>query len=96
MAAYLFADISVQDAEAFDEYRRQVPATLEPFGGRYIVRGGTVRALEGDWDPVRVVVIAFPDMDALHGWYNSEAYKAPKALRGRAAVSRVLAIEGVE
>ena len=95
MAAYLIADIEVQDAEAFDEYRKQVPATLEPFGGTYIVRGGAMNVLEGDWDPARVVVIAFPDMAALLGWYDSDAYLEPKALRGRAAISRVVAVEGV-
>ena len=96
MAAYLIADIDVQDPEAFNEYRRQVPATLEPFGGVYIVRGGGITALEGDWEPVRIVIIEFPNMDSLNGWYNSEAYKGPRALRGRATVTRAVAVEGVE
>jgi uncharacterized protein (DUF1330 family) len=95
MAAYLIADIEVQDAEAFDEYRKLVPATLEPFGGMYIVRGGAVTPLEGGWEPKRVVMLEFPSMDALQSWYNSDAYKAPKALRGRASISRVVAVEGI-
>ncbi len=95
MAAYLIADIEVQDAAAFEEYREQVPATLEPFGGTYIVRGGAATALEGGWEPKRIVVLEFPSMDALQSWYHSDAYKGPKAARIRATMTRAVAVEGV-
>ena len=41
-----------------------MPATLEPFGGRFLARGGKRESLEGDWWPQRVVLIEFPDFDA--------------------------------
>ena len=40
MAAYLIADVDVTDAAAFEEYRRDVPATEARYGGRYLGRGG--------------------------------------------------------
>ncbi|RUY82396.1 DUF1330 domain-containing protein, partial [Mesorhizobium sp. M7A.F.Ca.CA.001.10.2.1] len=40
MAAYLIADVDVKNAAAFEEYRRDVPATEERYGGRYLGRGG--------------------------------------------------------
>ena len=43
-------------------------------GGRFIVRGGEMEVLEGDWDTRRIVVIEFPDMAAARGWYESEDY----------------------
>ena len=55
MAAYLIADITVQNPEVFAEYRKQVPATVEKYGGRYLARGGAHEALEGDWRPSRVM-----------------------------------------
>jgi uncharacterized protein (DUF1330 family) len=94
MAAYLIADVEVLDAVAYEQYKQQLPATLEPFGARYVVRGGATEVLEGDWNPVRLVVIEFPDMTRLKAWYNSAAYRPLIALRQRSARARLLAIEG--
>lgn len=94
MAAYLIADVDVFDAVAYEEYKRQLPATLEPFGARYAVRGGATEVLEGDWSPTRLVIIEFPDMARLKAWYNSAAYRPLIALRQRSARARLLAIEG--
>lgn len=95
MAAYVIAEIEVTDAEAFEQYRREVPATLTPFGGRFIVRGGAVETLEGDWQPKRLVVLEFPDRAAAHAWWSSQAYAAPKALRQRSARTQLLVVDGV-
>jgi uncharacterized protein (DUF1330 family) len=46
MAAYVIADITVQDAELYEEYRLRVPAVIEKYGGRYLVRGGAFEAFE--------------------------------------------------
>ena len=48
MPAYFIVEIDVQDAAAFDDYRRQVPATIARYGGRYLVRGGHTEPLEGE------------------------------------------------
>ena len=74
MAAYLIADIDVADAAAFEEYRRDVPASEKPFGGRYLARGGLAEVLEGDWDPHRLVILEFPNMALLKAWYSSPEY----------------------
>jgi uncharacterized protein (DUF1330 family) len=95
MVAYLIADVEITDAAAFEEYKRDVPATEERFGGRYLGRGGATKVLEGDWEPHRLVVLEFPDMDALMGWYNSPEYAPLKTLRGRCARTRIIALEGV-
>jgi uncharacterized protein (DUF1330 family) len=95
MAAYVIAEVEVTDPEAFEEYRREVPATLAPFGGRFIVRGGAVETLEGDWQPKRLVVLEFPDRTAAKTWWSSQAYAAPKALRLRSARTQLLVVDGV-
>jgi uncharacterized protein (DUF1330 family) len=48
MAAYLIADVDITDAAVFEEYRREVPATEQRYGGRYLGRGGQTKVLEGD------------------------------------------------
>jgi uncharacterized protein (DUF1330 family) len=95
MPAYLIANVNVHDAAAFEEYRRQVPATIAKHGGRYLVRGGRVERLEGTWSPARLVVLEFPSMEQARRWYDSEDYRGPKALRLTCAMSDVLFVEGV-
>lgn len=95
MAAYLIADITVTDPDAYEAYKARVGETIAAYGGRYCVRGGVAEPLEGDWRPNRVVVLEFPDMDTLKAWYHSEAYAGPKAIRQGASVSRIVAVDGV-
>jgi uncharacterized protein (DUF1330 family) len=94
MAAYVIADITVQNAEVYAEYRKQVPATVEKYRGRFIVRGGAHEVLEGNWRPGRVVVIEFPDMAAARAWYGSPEYAPLLKMRLSAATGSVILVEG--
>lgn len=95
MAAYFIVEIDVQDAAAFEEYRKQVPATIAKYGGRYLVRGGRTETLEGDWHPKRVVVLEFPSLEQAKKFYDSPEYGPLKALRLRSATSKLLLVEGL-
>ena len=95
MAAYIIVDLTVTDLPAMEEYRKQVPATLAKYGGRFLVRGGAHQTIEGDWKPNRVVVLEFPSMDQAKRWYDSEEYRAPKAMRLRAGRANLIMVEGV-
>ena len=94
MAAYVIADIEVNDASAYEAYKKGVAATVEKFGGRFLVRGGAVTPCEGDWNPKRVVVLEFPDMGTLDAWYRSADYKPLLEMRLAATNSRLIAVEG--
>ena len=94
MAAYLIADITVQNPEVFAEYRKQVPATVEKYGGRFLVRGGAHEVLEGDYRPTRMVVIEFPDLAAAKAWYGSQEYAPLLKLRLSSATGPVILVEG--
>jgi uncharacterized protein (DUF1330 family) len=96
MTAYLIVQIDVRDAQKFERYRSMVPPTLEPFGGRYVVRGGDAETLEGSWAPARVVVIEFPDRDKAKQWLESDIYREAKALRHAAAHTEAIVVDGVE
>ena len=95
MAAYVIVDLDVKDHAALEGYRRAVPATLEKYGGRFLVRGGASEVLEGDWRPKRVVLLEFPSMDALKRWYHSEEYKPLITLRQEHSTGDLVAVEGV-
>jgi uncharacterized protein (DUF1330 family) len=95
MVAYVIVDLDVKDAAGYDSYRREVPATLAKYGGRFLVRGGASEVLEGSWAPKRVVVLEFPSMDALKRWYHSEEYKPLIKLRQAHSSGDLIAVEGV-
>jgi uncharacterized protein (DUF1330 family) len=94
MPAYFIANIEVQDAEAFERYRAAVPAVIAAHGGRYIVRGGALQALEGDLALKRLVILEFPDAAAARAFYDSPEYKPLLDLRLSCARSDVVLVEG--
>jgi uncharacterized protein (DUF1330 family) len=95
MPAYFIVELDVQDAKAFEEYRKQVPVIIDRFGGRYLVRGGRSETLEGDWQPRRVVVLEFPSWEKAKAFYESPEYQPLLKLRLESARSKLLLVEGV-
>ena len=95
MPAYVIAEVTVTDPTTMDEYRKQVPATVAKYGGRFLARGGAHHTLEGEWKPNRLVLLEFPTMEAARRWYDSEEYREPKALRIKAGRTNLVMVEGV-
>ena len=95
MPAYVIADVAVTDPALMDEYRKLVPATIAAYGGRFVVRGGAHQKVEGEWSPSRLVLIEFPTMEQARRWYDSEEYRAPKAMRIKADRTDLVFVEGV-
>lgn len=76
------------------EYLRRIDATLEPFGGRYLVHGGETETLEGHW-PGDLVMIEFPDRTSARRWYTSSAYQDILPLRTANSDGDVILIDTV-
>ena len=94
MAAYLISDITVLDEERYAGYRARVSDQIRQFGGEYLVRGGKVEGLEGDWQPSRVVVVKFESIAAAKKWWGSEEYGELKALRQATTETKMIVVEG--
>ena len=95
MPAFVIVEIEVRDPEAYESYKSLVPASLEAYGGKFVARGGATESLEGDWTPERIVVLEFSSLERARQWWNSPEYSDAKAIRMRAARSRMIATEGV-
>ena len=95
MPAYVIAEVNVTNPEGYKAYSAVVPATVEKYGGKFLVRGGKSQALEGSWPECRRVILEFPTAEAARRWYDSPEYEKPLALRKANSEGRLLLIEGV-
>jgi uncharacterized protein (DUF1330 family) len=95
MKAYVIAaETIIKDDSSSAEYRKAVPATVEAFGGKFIVRGGELTLLEGEWPHPRLVMIEFPSREAAEGWYNSPNYQKIIGLRLSSTVTNLIIVDG--
>lgn len=95
MKAYIIVDVTVTNPTLYEDYKKLTPASLVPFDGKFIVRGGVAETLEGEWQPGRLVVIEFPSKQKAQEWWDSELYAPAKALRQANANTNMLLVEGI-
>jgi uncharacterized protein (DUF1330 family) len=95
MPAFVIVDIHIGDHKQYELYKTLTPATIAAFDGRFIVRGGETTALEGEWNPERIVVLEFPSVQRAQEWWNSDLYSPAKEIRQKAARTKMIIVEGV-
>ena len=95
MSAYLIVETDIHDAEQYEQYKAASPGAVAAGGGRFLVRGGELAVLEGDWNPTRLVLLEFEDLEAARRFYESEAYQDAKKLRESAATLNMVAVQGL-
>jgi uncharacterized protein (DUF1330 family) len=95
MPAYLISTIEITDPAGYEEYRKLVAPALQKYGGRFIVRGGPVHCLEGQWQPKRVVVVEFDSVERAKAFSDAPEYAQAKSIRHRTSNSSVIVVEGV-
>jgi uncharacterized protein (DUF1330 family) len=93
--AYLISEVEITDPKGYEEYRGLAGASLDKYGGKFLVRGGKTEVLEGSWNPKRLVVCRFDNLARLREWYDSGEYRKAKEVRQRTAKARIMAVEGV-
>jgi len=96
MPAYLIVETDITDPEQYEQYKAASPGAIAAAGGRFLVRGGEMTVLEGDWQPKRLVLIEFDDLETAKRFYESEEYRAAMKLREGAANLNMVAVQGVD
>jgi uncharacterized protein (DUF1330 family) len=94
MAAYVIVQVSVKNPIEYEEYKKGVPGTLAMYGGKFLVRGGKVETIEGDWKPERFVLLEFPTIERAKEWWASPEYQAIAGIRFANAESQMIMVEG--
>jgi uncharacterized protein (DUF1330 family) len=95
MSAYVIVETDIHDPEQYEKYKAVSPGAVAAGGGRFVVRGGELAVLEGEWNPKRLVVLEFEDLEAVKRWYASPGYQEAKKLREGAADLNMVAVEGI-
>lgn len=94
MPAYVIVQVKVNEPVEYEVYKSLTPASIQAYGGRFIVRGAAVETLEGSWAPGRLVVVEFPDVTTAKTWWESEEYATAKAIRQRTAETEMILVDG--
>jgi uncharacterized protein (DUF1330 family) len=95
VAAYVISEVEVLDPAFIEQYRSLAQATIDKYSGRYVVRGGAVEPVEGDWAPKHIVIVEFPTMERARTWYQSPEYAEALKVRQKALNRRLIFVEGV-
>ena len=94
MKAYIIVDVTITNPTLYEDYKKLTPASLAPFEGKFIVRGGSAETMEGNWEPGRIVVVEFPSLEKAKGWWSSATYAPAKAIRQSASKTKMILVEG--
>src|SRR5215469_7977330 len=78
---YFSAEIEITDPEIYRHYMPLAEAAVVAYGGRYIVRGGDMRVLEGNRPVRRAVILEFDSPQQAEAFYRSPQYQEALALR---------------
>jgi len=95
VSVYVIADLDVKDFEELGKYAERAPAINAAHGGRYLVRRGKIKIVEGNWKPKMLSVVEFPSWAAAEEWYSSKEYGQIMDIRKRAAPTDLVMVEGV-
>ena len=96
MPAYVVVEIEVNDPTKYEKYKQLAPPSIRKYGGRYLVRGGAVETLEGEWTPKRFVILEFDSMQQAKAWWGSPEYREAKLLRQASARTKMICGQGLE
>lgn len=95
MPAYVLVEIEIQDPDLYEAYKQLTPASIAEYKGKFIVRGGETKVMEGTWQPKRVVLLEFPSIQMAESWWHSEAYTKARKIREMAAKTNMLILDGL-
>ena len=94
MSAYVVVQVDIKDPVRYADYKEMVPASLEKYGGKFLVRGGKTHTMEGGWAPKRFVLVEFPSVEQAKAWWSSKEYAPAKALRQSCSETQMIVVEG--
>jgi len=90
----MIIEVEIKDNERYSKYVEKVPEVIDKYGGRYLVRGGKVTPLSGNWNPERMVLIEFGSIEQLRKCFKSTEYLKIAPLREQSITSKAIVVDG--
>ena len=91
---YLIVRINIKNVELFQQYPPLSTKAVEKFGGKYLIRGGAVEIMEGQWRAERTTIVEFESFNKAKEFYNSLEYDEAKKVRHESTDTDLILIEG--
>jgi uncharacterized protein (DUF1330 family) len=93
--AYLVAEIAVKDKQGYEEnFLKATAKDISNHGGKYLAGGyDKTVSLVGDPPPNRVVILQFPNMDAVKAWRDQGGEDMENTVGSKYAKFRIYAVE---
>lgn len=91
--AFFIAHVSVNHPEDYAQYAGAVPATINAYGGKYLVRSANAEQIEGAPNNLRHVVLEFESRAQAMLWYNSPEYQSILPIRLASAQTSMILVD---
>jgi uncharacterized protein (DUF1330 family) len=91
---YVITEVEILDQQAFKEFAPKVAEANRRAGGKYLARGETIAAIDGD-PPKRVTLQVFDSYEKAKNSRNTPGWKAIMDLKNKATKTRSYAVEGL-
>lgn len=97
MAAYMVAQIRIDDPQDYQNYLAGFLACFQRHGGELLATSSQeTEVVEGEWAYPRTVIMKFPSREAARAWYEDPEYQNLAAYRHRSAKANLVLVEGCE
>lgn len=94
MPAYIILQSTVADEAQYQKYAQAAWPLMVHFGAKLVAKRAKVEMLEGEHDQRPVSMFEFPDIEAIHAFWNSPDYMPIKKLREGIATLDIWAFAG--
>jgi len=93
MATYFIVEVlQVKDEVVYKRYADAARLVIEKYHGKYIIRSSNVTLVSGTLRPERIILIRFPDEQALKDCFDSPEYRELAPLRVQSTESRAFIV----
>jgi uncharacterized protein (DUF1330 family) len=96
--AFVVAEVDVKDRDGFEQnFLKATRKDITDHGGKYLAGGyNKTMSLVGSEPANRVVILQFPNMDAVKKWQDEGAMDMENTIGSKYAKFRIFAVEGVD
>ncbi len=95
MSGYVIVEVEITDRAGYGEFMEKVTSTVEAYGGKFVVRGGDIDVVEGNWTPTRLAVMEFESAARAREWLSSGEYNELNELRTSSSTINMVLVEGL-